>query len=116
VANTNAIEDRRRDAYRLVVKYGSRVLARSWNCPKTLIYQILEQSFSSTWLHEAAVTRVKSLGARELARRADVSVRQVWCMLEGGEISDSLDLFISTHARSGARRAYYDTRTNEGLN
>jgi hypothetical protein len=100
----------------LVVKYGSQVLARAWKCPKTLIYQILEKSVGSTWLREAAVKRVRGLGARELARRAEVPVHQVFYALDGGEISDPLGLFLSRHGRSNKRRAYYATRTNEGLN
>ena len=116
MSNTDGLEAGRRDVYRLVVKYGSPILARAWKCPKILIYQILEKSVGSTWLHEAAVRRVKSLGARRLARRADVPVRQVWWVLEGGEISEPLALFVSNHARSRMRRAYHDTPTNEGLN
>ena len=116
MANTDGIDDRRRDAHRLVVKYGSPALARAWNIPKTLIYQILEKSIGSTWLHEAAIKRVKSLGARELARRAEVPVREVLCVLDGGEISEPLGLFVSRHARARMRRAYHDTRMNEGLN
>jgi hypothetical protein len=116
VVNSDAIEDGRRIVYRLVVKYGAQVLACAWECPKTLIYQILEKSVGSTWLREAAVKRVKGLGARELARRAEVPVRQVLYVLDGGEISEPLRLFLSRHGRSKKRRAYYDTRTNEGLN
>jgi hypothetical protein len=117
MVNANDSSDPRRDrTYRLILKYGSVALARAWSCPKTVIYQILYKRVGSTWVHESVVERVKSLGARELARRADVSVRQVLWVLEGGEISEPLDQFVSRHSRSGGQWGYHDTPTNEGLN
>jgi hypothetical protein len=117
MANANDSSDPRRDrTYRLILKYGSVALARAWSCPKTVIYQILDKRVGSTWVHESVVERVKSLGARELARRADVSVRQVLWVLEGGEISEPLDQFVSRHSGSAGQWGYHDTPTNEGLN
>ena len=116
VSGNDSLEPQRDRTYRLILKYGSAALARAWRCPKTLIYQMLYKSVGSTWAHESVLERVKSLGARELARRAGVSVRQVLRVLEGGEISEPLDQFVKSHSRSGRQWAYHDTPTNEGLN
>src|SRR5262245_39299453 len=103
-------------AYGLILRYGTSALARAWQCPKTLIYQIVNESVGSTWLHNVAVTRVRTLGAGELARRTGVPSRQILIGLASGTVPDALVLFVASHSQPGKGWSYPDTPTNEGLN
>lgn len=110
------LTDLKHRAYGLILRYGTAALARSWHCPKTLIYQIVNESVGSAWLHHIAVVRVRTLGARELGRRTGVPGRRIMIALASGTVPDSLALFVASHSQSGEGWSYPDTPTNEGLN
>ena len=110
------VTDLKHRAFGLILRYGTAALARVWRCPNTLVYQIVNESVGSSWLHGAAVARVRALGARELARRAGVPARQVLISLASDTIPDDLALFVASHTAPGTGWRYPDTPTNEGLN
>jgi hypothetical protein len=116
MSNSGDPTDLKHRAYGLILRYGVAALARVWHCPKTLIYQIVNESVGSSWLHNAAVARVRTLGARELAHRAGVPARQILIALESGIVPDALALFVASHTESGTEWSYPDTPNNEGLN
>jgi len=108
--------DLKHRAYGLILRYGTAALARAWDCPNTLIYQIVNDSVGSAWLHNAVVVRVRTLGARVLAHRTGVPARQILVALASGTVPDALALFVTSHTKSGTDWSYPDTPTNEGLN
>ena len=116
MATSADVTELKHRAYGLILRYGTAALSRAWGCPKTLIYQIVNERVGSSWLHNAAVTRVKTLGARELAHRTGVPARQILIALASGTVPDMLALFVASHAESGTGWSYPDTPTNEGLN
>jgi hypothetical protein len=116
MASNSDLADLKHRAYGLILRYGTAALARAWRCPKTVIYQIVNDSVGSSWLHRAAIVRVRTLGARELAHRAGVPARQILIALASGTVPEELALFVANHTESGTEWSYPDTPTNEGLN
>lgn len=116
MANDRDVTDLAHRAYGLILRYGTAALARSWCCPKTLIYRIVNDSVGSSWLHNAALARVRTLGARELARRAGVPARQILVGLASDTVPEDLAQFVTRHAEARVGWSYRDTPVNEGLN
>jgi hypothetical protein len=108
--------DLKHRAHGLILRYGTAALAQAWQSPTTLIYQIVNDSVGSSWLHNAAIARVRTLGARELARRTGVPTRQILVALASGTLPEAVALFVASHTESGTGWSYPDTPTNEGLN
>jgi hypothetical protein len=116
MAGNDDITDLKHRAYGLILWYGTAALARAWRCPTTLIYQVVNDSMGSAWLHNAAVTRVRTLGARELAHRTGVPGRQILIALASGTVPEEVALFVTSHSEKETGWNYPDTPTNEGLN
>jgi hypothetical protein len=110
------LTDLKHRAYGLILRHGTAALARAWRCPTTVIYQIVNDSVGSNWLHHAALRRVKALGAHELARRTGVPARQISVALASGNVPDALAQYVTTHTEPETGWSYPDTPTNEGLN
>jgi hypothetical protein len=116
MATKRDLTDLKHGAYGLILRYGIAALARAWHCPATLIYQVVNESVGSAWIHHAAITRVRTLGAQELAHRTGVPAKQILVALAAGRVPVELALFVTSHMESGTEWSYPDTPTNEGLN
>jgi hypothetical protein len=116
MASDGDLTDVKHRAYGLILRYGTAALAQAWQCPKTVIYQIVNERVGSSWLQNAAMVRVRTLGARELANRTGVPGRRILIALASGTVPDELALFVTGHSQSGAGWTYPNTPSNEGLN
>jgi len=116
MANARDLTELKHGAYGLILRYGIAALARAWHCPTTVIYQVVNESVGSAWMHHAAITRVRTLGAQELSHRTGVPARQILIALASDTVPEELALFVANHTKSGAEWSYPDTPTNEGLN
>ncbi len=116
MATNDELTDLKHRAYGLILRHGTAALARAWHCPTTVIYQIVNDSVGSNWLHNVALRRVRALGAYELARRTGVPSRQISVGLASGNVPDALAQYVTTHSEPETGWSYPDTPTNEGLN